>query len=290
MKNAMRGLEAEAGEVWAYRARRDDALTPVTVVRRDSETRPERVVIRHGVDASSGEQEWVSPNWLKVPWGEVESFVAEEERRKAFRQLGPEYFDYGPRWESPEAKAVDALLDRLVDADVASLGSEYPCLRIEAVDRLSRVAGIASNELTGHDLTFVDAEVTVAPWPVALRVAKALAKRHPDRVILQVQEEERDLRRLLANVGSRSERGSEERSLDIRLDDERGERQSRDLRREWVGVEACQDLEEIAALRSAIRRVTVAARAAVGALTRAGCQAEAAELREALDGDEGAAA
>jgi hypothetical protein len=166
---------------------------------------------------------------------------------------------------------------------VASLGRDFPCLRIVSVDRLSNLSGIASSELTGHDLTYQDDGVTVVPWQVALRVATALARRHSDRVLLQVKEEERDLRRLLADGSSRSQRESEEREQDIRLSDEQGERQSRDLHREWVGEDALQMLDEVAALRAEIRRVTAAALAAVAALERAGCRAEAENLWESLD-------
>ncbi|HEX7351648.1 hypothetical protein [Brachybacterium sp.] len=287
-KNAMRGLDAEVGEVWAYRARPGDPLTPVTVLRHDPGP-PARVVVHHGVGTPDGLEERVTPNRLKVQWDQVNDFMAEEARREAFCELGPEYLDFGPRWESPEELAVTALFRGFVDDDVASLGMDIPCLRIVSADRLSRLSGVASGELTGHDLTHEDGAVTVAPWPVALEVAKSLATRFPDQVILQLEEEERGVRRLLADAQNCSEHGSEERSLDIRLDDERGERQSRDLRREWVGDDALLVRGEVAALRAEIQRVTVAARAAVAALERAGCRAEADELREALEGDRGAA-
>lgn len=287
-KNAMRGLDAEVGEVWAYRARPGDPVTPVTVLRHDSGP-PARVVVQHGVGTPDGLAERVTPNWLKVRWDRVNDFKAEETRRDAFCELGPEYFDFGLRWESPEELAVRALFWIFVEDDVATLGGDFPCLRIVSVDRLSNLSGIASSELTGHDLTYQDDGVTVVPWQVALRVATALARRHPDRTLLQLKEEERDLRRLLADGSSRSQREAEEREQDIRLSDEQGERQSRDLRREWVGEDALQTLDEVAALGAEIRRVTVAARAAVAALERAGCRAEADELREALDGDGGAA-
>lgn len=281
----MRGREAGVGEVWAYRARPQDPLTPVTVLRHDPGP-PARVVVQHGVGASVGAEERVTPNWLKVPWDQIDDFAAEEERCEAFRQLGPENFNFGPRWESPEELAVSALFRILVDDDVASVGRDFPCLRIAVASRLSRLTGIAASELKGHDLTYVDGGVAVAPWPVALRVAMELAKRHPDRVRLQLEEEERDLRRYLADVQDCSEREIEERSLDIRLDDERGERQSRDLRREWLGDDALRVQDGVVAMRTEIQRVTVAARVAVEALESAGCQTEANKLREAFDGGE----
>lgn len=156
-------------------------------------------------------------------------------------------------------------------------------MQIVSVDRLSSLSGIVSSELTGHELTYEEGAVTVVPWPVARAVAKSMAKRHPDRVLLQLKDEERDLRRLLARAQSRSEREADDWSLDVRLDDERGERQSRDLRREWVGGDVLKVHDELAVLRAENRRVTVAARAAVDTLERAGCRAEAQHLRQALD-------
>lgn len=127
--------------------------------------------------------------------------------------------------------------------------------------------------------------MTVASWPVALAVAKSMAKRHPDRVLLQLKEEERDLRRLLAGAQSRSGRGADDWSLDIRLDDERGERQPRDLRREWIGGDVVHVHDELAALRAENQRLAAAAQVAVAALERAGCKGEAAALWQALDAD-----
>lgn len=149
----MRGLEAEVGEVWAYRERPGDPLTPVTVLRHHS-GRPARVVVQYGVGDSGGVERCVTPNWLKVPWDQVDDFMAEEQRQAAFRRLGPTYHDFGPTWESPEKRAVEALFWRFVEEDVASLGRDFPCLRIVSVDRLSSLSGIVSSELTGHDLTY----------------------------------------------------------------------------------------------------------------------------------------
>jgi len=63
-----------AGELWAYRARGQDPLVQVAVVRLGVKT-PQRVLVRFVDEEFEGQQDWVPPARLKVPWSGVDEYV-----------------------------------------------------------------------------------------------------------------------------------------------------------------------------------------------------------------------
>lgn len=89
-------MSPEPDEVWAYRARGVDPLTPVRVVRHGQNT-PPRVLIHFVDEQMEGREEWVPPARLKVPWAEVDDFIAVEARWQAVYDLSPSNEDHEGR-------------------------------------------------------------------------------------------------------------------------------------------------------------------------------------------------
>lgn len=226
-------MNAEPGELWAYRARGIDPLEPVTVIRHGTD-RPARVLVRFVAEARDGSEEWVPPARLKVPWDQRYAFMTEESRWQAVRSLSPER-------DSAEAMAADEVRMLLVPRDVAVILGTV--LEIHDAEALAELSGVSVDELTGHPLAFETEGKVIAPWPVTLRVAEGLAQRYADRVLAQVEREERELQHELvhgfpAEAWQTEPRDVESEIAIVREYDERGQRQSRELRRQWCGAEA----------------------------------------------------
>lgn len=228
----MAPINPEPSELWAYRARGVDPLEPVTVIRHGTE-RPARVLVRFEAEARDELEEWVAPRRLKVPWDQRYIFMTNEAHWQAVRSLSPDR-------DSAEAMAADEVRMLLVPQEVAVILGTV--LEIHDAAALAELSGVSVEELTGHPLAFETEGRMIAPWPVTLKVAEGLAQRHPDQVLAQVEQEERQLQHELVH-GFPAEAWPEPRDIESEIDvvrelDERGYRQSRELRRQWCGAEA----------------------------------------------------
>lgn len=267
----------QPGEVWAYRARGVDPLTPVRVVRHGSQ-KPARVLVHFEDDAMEGREEWVPPARLKVPWDQAEDFKAEEARRDALTALSP-------RGDTTETRAAEAVIEDLVEFEVAYISGQHN-LVVRDVAALAEQSGLSMEDLTSHELSFQNDGEVIAPWPVMLRVAQALAGRMPEQVLAAVDQEERKLQDELIN-GFRWERGKKFRDVDqeieiVREVDEQGYRQSRELRRQWCGAGPLARWGELAELRKEVRRVGGVAEEAIAVLRQRGHTGDADRLAAAL--------
>lgn len=265
-------------QVWAYRARGVDPLTPVRVVRHGQNT-PPRVLIHFVDEQMEGREEWVPPARLKVPWTQVEDFIAMEARWEAVHDLSPSNEDY-------EGRAAEAVFEQLVPIDIASVNSPTGVFFIENATALADLTGLTVEELTGHEVSFESDGAVVAPWPVMLAVVQALARRLPDQVLAEVEKDERKFQHELIN-GISWGRHSPARDLEneraiVREFDEKGDRQSRELRRQWCGVENVSRWDELAELRKEIYRVGEVAEDAIGVLRRYGHSSDADRLEMEL--------
>lgn len=269
-------MEPAVGEVWAYRARGVDPLTRVMVVRH-GQRRPPRVLIRHEDEEMEALEEWVPPGRLKVPWDQVGELIAVEARWKAVQDLSADH-------DHDEARAAEAVLDSHVDYEIAAYRDQY--LSVRDAPALAELTGLTMEELTGHRLSFESDGAVIVPWPVALQAAKALARRMPEQVIAEVEKEERKIQHEMIHGFAWSRRAPSrdvESEADIvREVDEGGYRQSRELRRKWVGAEAVARSDELVELRKEIRRVGEVAEEAVETLRRRGHSADAEWLALAL--------
>lgn len=267
-------MEPSIGEVWAYRARGVDPLSPVRVVRL-GQRKPPRVLVHFEAHDMEGLEDWVPPGRLKVPWAQVKEFIAEETNWKAVRERGPGR-------DSVELASVEAILDYLVDPTIAEVDYRHGVLRIRASAELSAMTDLSVQELTGHELSFASGDEIITPWPVALHAAKTIARKWPDQVLAKVDAEERDFQHTLIHGFSWS-RDREFRDVDsdvsiAREVDEGGYRQSREMRRQWAGADALRRNDELIELRKEIRRVGQVAEEAIEMLRDRGHKTEAEQL------------
>jgi hypothetical protein len=246
-------------EVWAYRARSVDDITPVKVLRFGI-TKPARVLVRFEDPSMRRREEWVPPGRLKVPWADADAYRAREARWAAVRTLAP------PQ-DSPEASAARDVFEWLVDPEVAYLDWQETCLSIGDVDQLAQLCGLSGNDLTGDPVGFAEDGQLVASWPLALKAAKGVAAIHPDRVLAEVDREEREYQRDVI-YGRRSEDMYIEPEL-IQSLNESLYAPKRALLRQWCGDEAGARWDELVELRKEIRRVGEIAERAIVALRTA---------------------
>jgi hypothetical protein len=75
----------ELDEVWAYRARSADDVTPVRVLRFGTK-KPSRALVRFEDPVNEGHEERVPPVRLKVRWADAETFRARKARWAADHQ------------------------------------------------------------------------------------------------------------------------------------------------------------------------------------------------------------
>lgn len=271
-------MEPEIGQVWAYRARGVDPLTPVRVLRHGSQ-RPARVLVKFEDEAGEGREDWVPPARLKVLWTNVAAFNAEEARWTAVQDLSPGR-------ESAEAMAAEPVFDLVVPTEVARMWSSDGVVAFRDTAALAVLSGMSIEDLTGHETSFEHDGAVIAPWPITLALAQALAKRLAREVLLEAEKEEQKVQDELIN-GFSFKRSGGHRDLDqeiaiAREVDERGYRQSRELRRQWCGAEATGRWDELRELRKEIRRVDAVAEEAIATLRRRGHATDADRLALSL--------
>jgi hypothetical protein len=273
------GTQVEAGQCWAYRARRVDELAQVTVVRLGTQ-RPARVLVRFADEASEGRQEWVPPGRLQTPWERRDEFVAREARWYKIHAAGPPVDD-------PREGAAETVIDLLLsDGGVSMEYRGCGVARIRDAVAIAAKLGLEAEQLTRHPLAFIEEGVLIAPWEVTELVAATAARQDPVPVLDYVAEEERTARR--EAIHGRWYRGGR-RSSDFRVEPEQcaaydieNSRPQREILRSWCGAEATDRFDELADLRTEVRRVGEVAQAAISALRAAGRDAEAARLQRDL--------
>lgn len=267
-------MEPEVDEVWAYRARGVDPLSSVRVVKH-GQRKPARVLIRFEDEDLEAHEEWVPPARLKVHWDNVDDFIAEEARWKAVYDLSPDH-------EDVEGRTAGDLLETLVPWSVADISSQPGVLHIKDTQALAELSGLPVEELTGHEVSFVGDGAVVAPWPVMRTVAKARCRRMPERVLAEVDQEERKVQDELVH-GFSWGRDSPHRDREIERSivrdvDEKHGQPSRDPRRQWCGLEATARWDELTELRKEIHRVGEVAERAIEVLRKRGHAADADRL------------
>src|SRR5436305_4290521 len=100
-----RRTSMEIGEIWAYRARQQDALARVEILKIGTK-RPPRVQVRFLDEQFEGRQDWVPPARLKTRWEDAEQWLAAERRWQAVMDASVH------ARESVEHKAAEFVFDR----------------------------------------------------------------------------------------------------------------------------------------------------------------------------------
>ena len=273
------GTAVEAGQSWAYRARQDDALAQVSVIRLGTQ-RPARVLITFTDEAFEGRQEWVPPARLKTRWEHVEEFRAREARWNAIDAAGLPLDD-------PREDAAQTVIDLLLGDDGVEIGyRESGAIHLRDPEALAAKLGLDSGQLTGHPLAFTEEEVLIAPWEVTELIVTAAACHNPQPVLEHVAREEDEARQ--EAIHGRWYRGSRGRD-DWHVPPERCAetdneyfRPHRELLRIWCGAEATDRFDELAELRKEVHRIGQVAQSAIDALHAAGRKGQATRLQRDL--------
>lgn len=268
----------ESGEAWAYRKRGIDPLVEVRVVREGTQ-KPARVLVRFVAEEFEGREEWVPPARLKVPWSGVEELRAREERWERVSALGPDRDD-------PQHFAASEIFDEYVDPELATINyRDGTSISITKPKALASWLGLELEQLTDYPEAFVEDGAVVAPWPATEIVARAVAEKHCEQILLKVAEEEKKARyEAIHGHYISTSRGREffisgEESAEV---DQRHSAPVRAILRQWCGAESVERFDELVELRKEIKRVGDVAQRAIDALRAHGLASPAAELERDL--------
>lgn len=186
----------EIGEAWAYRTRPRAVGTPVCrveVVRIGGLFKAGFVCVLFIDGPEAGLHEWVAQDGLLVPWHQAEAF-AEGERREA--AVAAASRDARGSVEFAAAQLVLGVLrpkgrirlrGRITDAGV---------LEIRDLDQAASRLRLNAHRLRREPLLFEDRSGRcLAPWPVALQVARHAARVYADDVRREADRRAADLTR-----------------------------------------------------------------------------------------------
>jgi len=271
----------DVGEPWAYRARSQDPLVEVRVLRIGT-NRPPRVLVRFLDDSFEGKEEWVSPARLKVLWTSVEEFRAREQRWEAVAADGPGR-------DAPEEYAASAVFDNLVPREVATLGynARAGVSLIHDTQRLGELLGLDPADFESSPMAFREDDALVVPWATTELIVRAAAERDPDPILRQVETEEAEYRhKTIHGEQYQSARDEQLRHLEaewfVQQLDESHNRPCWQLLRAWCGQQAIDRHEELVELRHEVARVGRIAEQAIAVLRKAGRTADADRLAREL--------
>ena len=267
-----------AGELWAYRARGPDPLVQVAVVRLGVKT-PQRVLVRFVDEEFEGQQDWVPPARLKVPWSGVDEYVARERR-------WDEVLRPSAGVSLAEELAASSVFDLLIPEDMAELGwnAKRGTVLIHDVSGLASLLGVPPAAIS-DPTSFKEGGDLISPWPVAIAVARRATEREPHKVLADVEKAEADAIRYSTYGRWSSRRGREDDwvppEVCQRVDAERGQ-PIRAILRDWCGADAVDLRAEIAALRIDASSAGKVAQEAIELLRRHGHTREANDLEGKL--------
>jgi hypothetical protein len=268
-------------EIWAYRANGHKPLAPVRVIRHGKKT-PPRVLVRFEDPDMEGREEWVSPARLKVPWGEVDAFCAEEARWGAVEESD------APSIWSPEIAAAETVLGLTVDEEIAGFGHRATFLVVSDVPTIARLSGLTADFITSHPAGFQDENGNeIVPWSIAIETIKSIATRHADQVMAEVTNSEAQARRYATYGRYWSHRNDDWTSPEdcAAMDaDAAWGAPRRTLLRGWVGGEPASAWDEIVYLRAEIREAIAFAEKAISLLRGCGHPVHAKKLESELHG------
>lgn len=195
-----------------------------------AEGSPQRVKVQHLDPDMGARAAWSPIRRCRVPWGARDAYIDSLDRRS--RAVDHPFVQ-------DERDAAMAIVLKAVPSDVAFIGYKPGgTLEVNDPERLTAISGVTVSELLGHPDTYRDADGWLVPWPVAKRVAMALAQRDPLRFIRMVATEERDVR------------PSIEKHIDMLIDEGRT-----DLR--WLSEEEKEEMARKSFARSEGRRAVI---------------------------------
>jgi hypothetical protein len=270
----------DIGEVWAYRARAQDALARVELLRIGTK-RPPRVLVRFLDDQFEGKEEWVSPARLKVRWEQAGQWMFAERRWLAVRDASVSAVD------SVDHRAAGMVLDSVAPQDFVDVIGCYRHAVLTVRDRglFEAQLGFDAADLAVEPGYVLDDGTVVAPWPALLKVVKRVAEQKADALLeTMAREDAKAEREAIHGSWYRSRRGDDDGhiSAEICAEVDAKYKPARDLVRQWCGAEARGRWDELVALRQEVGRLGHLVDAAINALRKAGAAGQAAELERQL--------
>ena len=271
----------DVGESWAYRARSQDPMVEVRVLRIGT-NRPPRVLVRFVDDSFEGKEEWVPPARLKVLWTGVEELRAREQRWEAVSADGPGR-------DSAEYWAAGLVFERLVPVEVADVGYNDTAgvTTIHDTGRLAELLDVDPSELESSPLAFREGDTLVVPWATTELIVQAAARRDPEPVLRHVDAEEAAYRhKTIHGEEFQFARGEPPRHIEadwfIQQLDEPLHRPCWQLLRAWCGQDATDRHDELVELRHEVARIGRLAEQAIALLRDAGRDRDADRLAREL--------
>lgn len=274
----------DVGEVWAYREKAGTEGAPIRQVEilQFDPKRRSKVRIRYLDGDERGLDEWVTKVRLKVPWADADAWLHDERRYIAARGVSLDAED------TAEYQAAESVLVSYARRDGVGFGYRWGERALLLIDDLAGVAaelGSDADAVFGEPLAFVDRhDRYVAPWPVALRLARRLAERHADEVVAAVAKEEAELQAEALNgrVYHYRRGGGFEVPAEECLKDLQERQPIFDLVRAWCGRSAVERFDELMALRAEVDRLRLLLESAARWLDEAGERRGATRLRQEL--------
>lgn len=274
-------MEFVVGSSWAYRAGSQEELVEVEVVRLGVK-KPARVLVRWTADEFEGQQDWVPPSRLKVPWEMVGKLRTWEARWAAVQESA---------WATPELvrDATDFVVELLIEPDVAVMGynAQRGVIKVHQVDRLATLLGVDVESLRADPLSFEENGTLIAPIAIAVVVAESAASLWSEKLLAEIEQKEARARHDAAYGRFYRLRGKPDDwipgEICERIDQEA--QPLRNLLREWCGAGPVAVRAEIGDLREEARRLRALTRKAIEELRASGHRKKAADLeREMLEG------
>jgi hypothetical protein len=270
----------DTGEVWAYREHPRSLGEPVhrvEIVKVGQRGGMIRVRRLDGEDA--GLQEWAHPSSLLCRWDEADRRLGDEQRMLAVREASV------VAQGTAEYEAAVFVVGHCGLGRRVALGrskAELGVMRISKATVVGNELGLDAGELAReHPAAFTDSHgILVAPWPMAMAVARQAASAYAGVILPELEREERESRSQALygweNPGYLRARGTgRERPKPDRT-------RVHEMVREWCGAEPVERFDEVLALRAEVVRLGGLIERAVTALRQRGASATAATIERDL--------
>jgi hypothetical protein len=268
----------DVGEIWGYRARQQDPLVRVEVLKIGTK-RPARVQVRFMDEQFEGPEEWVPPARLKVLWDGAEQWLAAERRWLAVVDAS------ASACRTVEHGAAQRVFDR-PDAEQFISGMDayrHAVLTVTDPGAFAAKLGYPAADLAQEPGYVLDDGTVVAPWPALLNVAQRVAELDADALLTELDRNDARAERESAH-GYWTRIGGENHHISAEICAETDEqfRPARNLVRQWYGAEARERRDELKALREEVLRLGGLVENAITVLRQAGCDRAAAGLDREL--------
>jgi hypothetical protein len=269
----------DVGEVWAYRARWQDPLVRVEVLRVGVK-RPPRLLVRFLDPEFEGREDWVSPARLKVLWTGVEAFRFAEQRWDAVAAESETAAD------SVEHQAVIWVVNELLPQGCYDSRDLHRCavLRVRDAAAFTGATGSPATDVAVAPGYVDDDGSVVGSWSTLLRVAQRLAEQHADTVLeaLRREDEEAEWEAIHGKFYPGRNGGMQ---IDPEICAELDSTiygPARALVRQWCGAAPRQRMDELIALRAEVLRLGGLVDEAITELRQAGRGPQADDLERQL--------